>query len=69
VSYLQRVWKNAAAIHAEEGSDAEALLASTGLHDCVLMEKNSPQRDGASRLSAQSAVKILTSMGWSAARG
>jgi uncharacterized protein len=34
-SHLQRVWKNAAAIHAEEGGDAQLLFASTLLHDCV----------------------------------
>jgi len=63
-SHLQRVWKNAAAIRAEEGGDAEVLLASAVLHDCVPVEKNSPLRAQASRLSAERASRILTSMGW-----
>lgn len=41
-SHLQRVWKNAAAIQAEEGGDPEVLFAATLLHDCVPVEKNSP---------------------------
>jgi len=63
-SHLHRVWKNAAAIRAEEGGDGEVLMASTVLHDCVPVEKNSPLRAQASRLSAERASRILTSMGW-----
>lgn len=63
-SHLQRVWKNAAAIHAEEGGDAEVLFAATLLHDCVAVEKNSPLRAQASRLAAEKATEILTSLGW-----
>ncbi|HZZ02342.1 HD domain-containing protein [Paraburkholderia sp.] len=67
-SHLQRVWKNAAAIQAEEGGDAEVLFASTLLHDCVAVEKNSPLRAQASRLSAEKAARVLTSLGWSDAK-
>lgn len=63
-SHLQRVWKNAAAIQAEEGGDAEVLFAATLLHDCVAVEKNSPLRAQASRLSAEKAACVLTSLGW-----
>jgi uncharacterized protein len=63
-SHLQRVWKNAAAIHAEEGGDAQVLFASTLLHDCVAVEKNSPLRAQASRLSADKAGQVLKSLGW-----
>ncbi|WP_069704880.1 HD domain-containing protein [Burkholderia seminalis] len=63
-SHLQRVWKNAAAIHAEEGGDAEVLCAATLLHDCVAVEKDSPLRAQASRLSAEKARRVLKSLGW-----
>jgi uncharacterized protein len=63
-SHLQRVWKNAAAIHAEEGGDAQVLFAATLLHDCVAVEKDSPLRAQASRLSAEKAVRVLASLGW-----
>ncbi|CAB3664515.1 putative protein YedJ [Paraburkholderia sediminicola] len=63
-SHLQRVWKNAAAIQAEEGGDAQVLFASTLLHDCVAVEKNSPLRAQASRLSAEKAARVLASLGW-----
>ncbi|RKT21383.1 uncharacterized protein B0G69_4766 [Paraburkholderia sp. RAU2J] len=67
-SHLQRVWKNAAAIHAKEGGDAQVLFASTLLHDCVAVEKNSPLRAQASRLSADKAAGVLKSLGWPAAK-
>jgi uncharacterized protein len=67
-SHLQRVWKNAAAINAEEGGDAEVLCAATLLHDCVAVEKNSPLRAQASRLSAEKAVQILKSLDWPEAK-
>ncbi|PCE32931.1 HD domain-containing protein [Burkholderia ubonensis] len=67
-SHVQRVWKNAAAIHAEEGGDAEVLFAATLLHDCVAVEKNSPLRAQASRLSAERATQVLKSLGWADAK-
>lgn len=68
LSHLQRVWKNARAIHACEGGDTELLLAATLLHDCVAVEKNSPLRAQASRLSAANASEILRGLGWDDAR-
>ncbi|MEN8512941.1 HD domain-containing protein [Burkholderia sp. RS02] len=53
-----------AAIHAEEGGDAEVLFAATLLHDCVSVEKNSPLRPQASRLSAEKARLVLKSLDW-----
>lgn len=67
-SHLQRVWKNAVAIQAEEGGDAEVLLAATILHDCVQVEKNSPLRAQASRLSAEKAAGILAALDWPRAK-
>ncbi|OXI15925.1 HD domain-containing protein [Burkholderia sp. AU15512] len=63
-SHLQRVWKNAAAIHAQEGGDAQVLFAATLLHDCVAVEKDSPLRAQASRLSAEKARQVLKSLDW-----
>lgn len=65
-SHLQRVWKSAATIHAEEGGDAPVLFAATLLHDCVAVEKNSPLRAQASRLSAEKATRVLGALGWPA---
>lgn len=68
LAHLQRVWKNAAAIQAEEGGDAEVLLAATILHDCVQVEKDSSLRAQASRLSAEKAAEVLAGLGWPRAK-
>ncbi|MBA8821514.1 HD domain-containing protein [Ochrobactrum sp. GPK 3] len=64
LSHLARVWKNASAIHSTEGGDAEILCAAAILHDCVSVEKNSPDRHKASRLAADKASALLRSLGW-----
>lgn len=68
LSHLARVWKNAAAIQRQEGGDAEVLCAAALLHDCVSVEKNSPDRNRASRLAAEKASALLRSPGWDEAR-
>lgn len=68
VAHLQRVWKNAAAILAEEGGAAEIVVAATLLHDCVTVEKNDPARAQASRLAARKAETVLAELGWDATR-
>ncbi|MBP0598954.1 HD domain-containing protein [Herbaspirillum sp. LeCh32-8] len=65
LSHLVRVWNNARRIHAQEGGDLRVLLAAVLLHDCVRVEKNSPLRSQASRLSAQRTQQILQAQGWS----
>lgn len=67
-AHLQRVWRSVQALQAVEGGDLEALLAATLLHDCVNVEKNSPLRAQASRLSAQKAGEVLAGLGWPQAR-
>lgn len=64
LSHLARVWKNAAAIQRQEGGDAEVLCAAALLHDCVSVEKNSPDRNRASRLAAEKASMLLRNLGW-----
>lgn len=68
LAHLHRVWKNALKIQSEEGGDIEILAAAVLLHDCVSVEKNSPQRPFASRLAAQRASEILTEQGWDQSR-
>jgi len=67
-AHLTRVWKNAKAIHAIEGGDSEILAAAVLLHDCVAIEKDSPQRALASWLAAEKASRILAKEGWPANR-
>jgi uncharacterized protein len=66
-SHLLRVWCNAASIADQEpGCDRAVLAAAVILHDCVAVEKNSPQRSRASRLAAAHARPILSALGWDA---
>ncbi|MCB5203389.1 HD domain-containing protein [Neorhizobium sp. T786] len=64
VAHILRVFRNAMRIQAEEAGDARILAAAVLLHDCVAVEKNSPFRAQASRLAAEKAAKVLTSMRW-----
>jgi uncharacterized protein len=64
-SHIARVWRNAARIaRTEPGCDTELLAAAVILHDCVPVEKNSPQRAMASRLSASHAREIIAPLNW-----
>jgi uncharacterized protein len=64
-SHLLRVAANAMAIAgAEPGCDRAVLTAAVVLHDCVEVEKNSPLRSQASRLSAARGRAILAGLGW-----
>ncbi|NBF01281.1 HD domain-containing protein [Pseudomonas sp. Fl5BN2] len=65
LSHLQRVWTNVKRIAEEEGGDLKVLLAATLLHDCVAVEKSSPLRSQASRLSADKSREILEELDWS----
>jgi uncharacterized protein len=67
--HLVRVWRGARRIAATEpGCDSELLLAAVILHDCVAVEKTSPLRAQASRLSAARAREIARRLGWDPAR-
>jgi uncharacterized protein len=69
LSHIVRVWRNAAHIaRTEPDCDTEILLAAAILHDCVAVEKNSPQRPLASRLSAARAREIVAPLQWSPER-
>nr|WP_217434287.1 HD domain-containing protein [Serratia proteamaculans] len=64
VAHLHRVWKNTRNISQHEGGDRRILCAAVLLHDCVAVEKNSPQRHMASRMAAEKAKLMLTQLGW-----
>jgi uncharacterized protein len=65
LTHIQRVWRNAQAIAATEpAADTELLLAAVILHDCVTVEKDSPLRSQASRLSAERARELVAPLGW-----
>ncbi|OMQ27353.1 HD domain-containing protein [Serratia oryzae] len=66
IAHLHRVWKNVRQISRDEGGDLRILCAAVLLHDCVAVEKNSPQRPLASRLAAEKAATILAALGWAA---
>src|SRR5580658_10370852 len=69
LSHIVRVWRNAAHIaRTEPECDTELLLAAAILHDCVTVEKSSPQRPFASRLSAARAREIVAPLGWPTTR-
>jgi uncharacterized protein len=66
---MVRVWRNAAHIaRTEPDCDQEILLGAAILHDCVAVEKNSPQRPFASRLSAARAREIVVPLRWTQQR-
>jgi uncharacterized protein len=68
-SHLLRVWRNATAIAEQEPAcDRAVLTAAVILHDCVAVEKNSPQRSRASWLASVHARGILAGFGWDASR-
>jgi uncharacterized protein len=68
-SHLLRVWQNARAIaESEPDCDRVVLVAAVLLHDCVAVEKNSPDRPRASRLAADRARQIVAALGWTSDR-
>ena len=69
LSHIVRVWRNAMRIAAAEpAADRELIAAAVILHDCVAVEKSSPLRAQASRLSAAHARQIVAPLGWPASR-
>lgn len=68
LGHLLRVWRNAARISEAEGGDTEILVAATILHDCVWIDKASPDRPRASRMAAARARRLLTGIGWASTR-
>jgi uncharacterized protein len=59
LQHIERVVLNTRRLAQAEGLSLEALLPAAYLHDCVHVDKNSPQRSQASRLAANRAVEFL----------
>jgi uncharacterized protein len=64
-AHLERVWRNAQALLAHHPeADRLVVLAASYLHDLVNLPKNDPERDQASRRSAQLARQQLAGIGF-----
>lgn len=67
LTHILRVWRNAKALHAKDGGELRIIMAAVLLHDAINVEKNSPARSKASRLSGELAQALLERrLGWSA---
>ena len=60
--HLRRVWCNVERIVAKVGGDLRVLSAATILHDCVWVDKASPERTLASRMAASKAREVLADL-------
>ncbi|WP_293446738.1 HD domain-containing protein [Planktotalea sp.] len=68
IAQITRVWTNVRAISKVDGGDLELLIAATLLHDCVSIEKDSPDRTKASSLAAKAARIPLRGLNWDNAK-
>lgn len=66
ILHFKRVVGLAKRLCALEGGNAKVVVPAAWLHDLVVVPKNSPLRNQASRLSAEKAVEFLRSIGYPA---
>ena len=59
IDHVDRVMKNAHSINLHEHGNMAIIVPAVMLHDCVPIDKRSPQRAQASRLSAEAAIEHL----------
>jgi uncharacterized protein len=64
VAHIQRVVKSAKALAEVENAQLEVVIPAAWLHDCVTVLKNSPRRNQASRLAAETAAAFLQDAGY-----
>ncbi len=64
MAHIHRVVANARMLAVAEGADLSIVLPAAWLHDCVIVPKNSSQRNQASRLAAQAAIQFLQSINY-----
>jgi uncharacterized protein len=64
LDHVKRVVANSRRIGELEGADAGILLPAAWLHDCVVVEKDSPDRQQASTLAADRARRHLSALGY-----
>lgn len=67
-SHILRVVKTATALAAAEGADLKVVIPAAYLHDIVNVPKNHPERNRASELAADKAVKLLSEHGYDATK-
>ena len=66
LSHVKRVVKNTSYLTEIENANPLITLPAAWLHDCVAVPKDSPQRAQGSRLAAETAVRFLAGIGYSA---
>lgn len=59
IAHIERVVSNSKTILQNENADPESVIASAWLHDCVILPKNHPERESASKLAAAKAIEFL----------
>lgn len=64
LAHVQRVVNSAQQIGIAEGADANVVLPGAWLHDCVVVAKDSPLRNQASRMAAERAGNYLVTIGY-----
>ncbi len=62
ITHTERVVRNALLLAKEEKCDEEVVLAAAWLHDCVIVPKDDPNRNKASKLAADKATSYLKSI-------
>ena len=62
--HFQRVVSLAKSLCQTEGGNPHVVIPAAWLHDLVIIPKNSPLRNQASRLSAERAIQVLDSIGY-----
>lgn len=64
LAHIRRVVRNAKHIAAAEEAELQVVVAAAWLHDCVMVEKNAPERAQASTLAAEKGVRFLREAGY-----
>lgn len=68
ISHTERVVSNALLLVKKEKCDEEVVIAAAWLHDCVIVPKDHPDRNNASKLAAEKATSYLKSIQFSKKR-
>lgn len=62
--HFKRVVESAKKLCAQEGGKIEVVMPAAWMHDIVIVPKNDPRRNQASRLSAESAIHYLSEINY-----
>jgi len=63
-AHVNRVVSLAKMVATSEGADLDIVVPAAWLHDCVAVAKDSPNRNQASRLAGEKALKFLKELGY-----